>query len=208
MPLLYLMFFIAGFSSGSVLYSYFIPRLTKRVDITKLSQDGNPGTANAIKHAGVITGLVCLLFDLAKGFFPVWLARSFLDASSLMFAPVIVAPVLGHAFSLFHHFKGGKAIAVSFGVMLALLYITPAAILLAGIYVLLAILPVHPNERKTVFAFAAFAFLHTLLMACPVSVKIGTGLVCAVVMFKNFREGILIRKPAAKPEILPAPETK
>lgn len=63
-------FIAAGFLSGSVLYSRYLPWLLKRIDIVKVSEDHNPGTANVMKYAGVPMGICCLLCDMAKGFLP------------------------------------------------------------------------------------------------------------------------------------------
>ena len=98
----------AGYLSGSILYSYLIPRWFCHLDITKLSDDGNPGAANAVKCAGWRVGLVCVVLDILKGFFPVFIAMHHLDFTSWWFTPVISAPVFGHAFSPFWKGKGGK----------------------------------------------------------------------------------------------------
>ena len=94
----YLFFMFAGYLSGSILYSYLIPRWFCHLDITKLSDDGNPGAANAVKCAGWRVGLVCVVLDILKGFFPVFIAMHHLDFTSWWFTPVISAPVFGHAF--------------------------------------------------------------------------------------------------------------
>lgn len=108
---LYLGFAIMGFFLGSVMFALILPRHFKGIDIRDLSDDGNPGTANAVKYGGVALGLLCLLGDLLKAGLPVYLARRFCGMESLLFALVMVAPVLGHAFSPFLGGHGGKAIA-------------------------------------------------------------------------------------------------
>ena len=76
-----LLFIGLGFLSGSVLYSRYLPKILKGVDIVALSEDHNPGTANVMKYAGVQIGILCLLCDLAKGFVPVFVAaRQYADA--------------------------------------------------------------------------------------------------------------------------------
>ena len=64
--------------------------------------------------------LLSLILELAKGFVPVFLGQRFLDTHSLLFIPVLIAPVFGHAFPFFRKEKGGKAITASFGVLLGL----------------------------------------------------------------------------------------
>ena len=45
----YLFFTIIGYLSGSIVYSYFLPKLFFKKDILKISDDGNPGCANVFK---------------------------------------------------------------------------------------------------------------------------------------------------------------
>lgn len=61
---------VMGFCLGSILFAYEIPRMVKHVDIRQISEDGNPGTFNAFAAAGVGWGILVLLAELLKGFFP------------------------------------------------------------------------------------------------------------------------------------------
>ena len=103
--LLYLLFSLFGFFLGSIMFSLILPRHFKGVDVRQLSDDGNPGTANAVKYGGVAIGMLCLAGDLLKAALPVYLARRFCGTQHLLFALVMASPVLGHAFS---PFLGGK----------------------------------------------------------------------------------------------------
>ena len=112
----YVVFCLLGYLFGSVTFGYLIPRLIKGVDVRALSSDGNPGTANAFLYGGVFCGILVLLADLGKGALPVFLAARHLDPEEKLFALVMAAPVVGHAYPLIDRYgKGGKAIAVSFG---------------------------------------------------------------------------------------------
>lgn len=88
----YLLFSLFGFLLGSVLFSYHLPRLLKGVDIRALSEDHNPGAANAVKYAGIPVGMLCVFCDLFKGFLPVFLALRYTDPRSLWFALVLASP--------------------------------------------------------------------------------------------------------------------
>ncbi|MCR4439162.1 MAG: glycerol-3-phosphate acyltransferase [bacterium] len=109
----------AGFLSGSLMFSYWLGRLGGQ-DVRKVG-DGNPGAANAIKAAGLAIGLAGGLLDFLKGALPVALATWPLSAPEASpwgwFLPLIaMAPVLGHIFSPWLAGRGGKGIAVTFGV--------------------------------------------------------------------------------------------
>ncbi len=64
--LLYLLFSLFGFFLGSIMFSLILPRHFKGVDVRQLSDDGNPGTANAVKYGGVAIGMLCLAGDSSK----------------------------------------------------------------------------------------------------------------------------------------------
>ena len=114
----YLLFALAGYVSGSIMYSYLIPKLFCGVDIVKEGEDHNPGMTNVMRCVSVKLGVLCLLLDVAKGFAPVFLAKLYVpDFKNMLFALIIAAPVLGHAFTPILKFKGGKAIATSYGVL-------------------------------------------------------------------------------------------
>ena len=124
------LFTAAGFLSGSVMYSCLLPKALKNVDVRAASPDGNPGGINAIHAAGTGIGLLCIALDVLKAFVPVRLSLSYLGTDGLWLVPVVSAPVLGHAFSPFLHFRGGKAISAFFGSVLALWPVSRVVVIL------------------------------------------------------------------------------
>ncbi len=110
---------VVGFVLGSIPFSVWLGRLALHRDIRNYG-DGNPGAANVWRAGGWRAGVVALLLDCLKGAVPVGLARFHAGLSGWELAPVAVAPILGHAVSPFLHFRGGKAIAATFGVWTAL----------------------------------------------------------------------------------------
>lgn len=176
---------IFGFFSGSIMYSYLLPKLFCGVDIIQEGEDHNPGTANAMKHAGVFIGAVCLLLDLAKGFFPVYLCAKWLDSENVLFAFVLAAPVLGHAFSPFLKGQGGKAIATTFGALLGVAAQTPMVIGLILILLFFTfVVTIKPNALRVIIGFSLF-FVYCLLHVRIPSMRIGGMLICAVVLGKH-----------------------
>lgn len=129
------------FLSGSFMFSYWLGLLAK-TDIKEVG-DGNPGAANLWKAKGYKLGLTGIAFDFLKGYLPIYIIvhQGWADGFSLI--PIALAPIFGHAFSPFMKGKGGKSIAVSFGVWSALTqfhvslaYAIILAILLIGINVI------------------------------------------------------------------------
>lgn len=104
--------------SGSLMFSYWLGLLARR-NIREVG-DGNPGGVNLLKAAGVGWGLAGIALDFLKGYVPLALLLWSGSLTGYEIVPVAIAPVLGHAFSPFLKFQGGKAIAVTFGVWSAL----------------------------------------------------------------------------------------
>ena len=105
-----------GFVSGSLMFSYWLGLLVGK-DVRSVG-DGNPGAANAIKAAGPLIGLAGGALDFFKGTIPVALATwpFTYSAWKVWVIPIAVAPVLGHVFSPWLGGRGGKGIAVTFGI--------------------------------------------------------------------------------------------
>jgi glycerol-3-phosphate acyltransferase PlsY len=100
---------------GALPFSVWLGQVFSGKDIRDVG-DGNPGAANAWKAGGLSAGLPALLLDYSKGVAPVGLAHFIFHVGDWALVPVALAPVVGHAFSPFLRFRGGKTLAVSFGV--------------------------------------------------------------------------------------------
>ena len=82
--------------------------------------DGNPGAANVMRAGGHKLFGLALLLDMAKGVPFVYLAHAFWGFPDMVVVVVGLSAIMGHAFSPLLGFKGGKSIAVTFGVLMAL----------------------------------------------------------------------------------------
>jgi len=109
-----LLVILLQFLSGSIMYSYIIARIMK-VDLSQV-RDGNPGASNLWRALGWKYGVLALLLDYLKGVFPLAIFISLgIVKDNLIIALSALSGVMGHAFSPMLGFKGGKAVAVSFG---------------------------------------------------------------------------------------------
>lgn len=171
-----IVFIIFGYLSGSILYAGIFGHLLKHKDIIKESKDKNPGTANAFMQGGFLCGILTLVFDLLKGFLPVFLYMHFHVSekySELLFPLILAAPVWGHIFPVFFHFKGGKGIATTFGCLLGLFpYMEPALVLAFFFLFFSLILRVTPHYDRTIFTYIASLFIMKLLNV-KISIVIG-----------------------------------
>lgn len=111
---------IGAFLLGAVPCSVIVGSLLLKKDITKFG-DGNPGGANVFRAGGRKCGFLAVILDVIKGVPFVVLAHAVFDLPDLAVVIVAVGAVLGHAYSPFLRWHGGKAIAVTFGVILGLL---------------------------------------------------------------------------------------
>ena len=96
-----IVFFSAlGYALGAMPFSLWLARLTTRTDIRRIG-DGNTGAANAWKVGGCRTGVPAMLLDFFKGAIPVGLAQFGFGITGSALIPIALAPVIGHAFSIF-----------------------------------------------------------------------------------------------------------
>lgn len=105
--------------------------------------DGNPGGSNLSKAAGLQYGLLGIALDFLKGYLPVLLILNAGLISGYQLIAIALAPIVGHAFSPFLKFNGGKSLAVTFGVWSALTQFHASvsfAIILAILYMVTKVL--------------------------------------------------------------------
>ena len=107
---------VLGFILGSIPFAFYLAKFGLQVDVREYGPDGNPGAVNAWRAGGWRFGVLGGVLDFAKGFIPVFMAQYVSGLSGWALFPIAVAPILGHAFSPLLSFRGGKAVAASFGV--------------------------------------------------------------------------------------------
>ncbi|MFA5079491.1 MAG: glycerol-3-phosphate acyltransferase [Dehalococcoidia bacterium] len=110
---------VAAFFLGACPFSLWIGRARLRKDIREVG-DGNPGAANVFKAGGKVWGVVALIADILKGIPFILIALYVFNYSQPVGYVIAVCAVLGHAFSPFLGFHGGKALAVFAGTLVAL----------------------------------------------------------------------------------------
>lgn len=187
---------IGGYLLGSVLFGEVFLRLLKKKDIRKEGSDGNPGTFNAFAKGGMVCGILTLLCDLGKGALPVYLYLHFNGQRPLdmTLAFVMLAPVLGHAFPVYNGFKGGgKAIAVSFGVLLGFFPYAVPALIPAVFYLLYSALKVQPHSKRSILTYSC-STAASLFLLKESAIKLGMALISSVVVGKHIRAEHLCRE--------------
>lgn len=114
----WLLWVLLAYLCGGIPFAVIIGRLFLNTDIRTVG-DGNPGATNVIRAGSRRLGALAIALEIGKGFLPVYLARR-QGIADWALLPVALAPILGHAFSPFLHFRGGKALAATGGSWLAI----------------------------------------------------------------------------------------
>lgn len=114
-----------GYLIGALPFGYVIVKLAKGVDIREVGS-GNVGATNVGRFLGFRYFLLCFTLDIFKGFLPTWGLPRLVEWStseatgSTLPVLVALAAVIGHNYPIYLEFKGGKGVATSLGVLLAL----------------------------------------------------------------------------------------
>jgi glycerol-3-phosphate acyltransferase PlsY len=115
-------FALLAYALGSIPFAVLVSRALGLADPRSYGSR-NPGATNVLRSGSKLAALLTLLGDAAKGWLAVWLAMRFgprFGATSLDIAAVAVCVFLGHVFSVFLKFRGGKGVATAAGVLFGL----------------------------------------------------------------------------------------
>jgi glycerol-3-phosphate acyltransferase PlsY len=143
---------LASYFLGAVPTSHLVSRIFAKIDLRQHGS-GNLGATNLYRVLGWKYAIPVALFDIAKGAIPVLVFAPQASNSQLFALACGVAAIVGHVFSVFAGFKGGKGVATAAGVMLGL---TPLAL---GVAALVWVLLVRLTGYVSLGSIAAAAVL-------------------------------------------------
>jgi glycerol-3-phosphate acyltransferase PlsY len=109
--------FAIAYLLGSIPFGLLLTRFFGGVDIRSIGS-GNIGATNVMRTGKKWLGVLTLLLDLGKGLVAVLFAKYVYDENAAIIAGLFA--VLGHVFPIWLQYKGGKGVATSFGVFLAI----------------------------------------------------------------------------------------
>ena len=152
---------IVAYLVGGIPFGLLIVRFKTGADVRK-SGSGNIGATNVLRTTGRLAGILTLVLDAAKGLFAVSLADTLTHGDILWMSFTALAVLLGHVFSPYLKFKGGKAVASFLG---AFGYLTPIPVLAITIIFVLVIvmtryLSLGSISGAALYPFACFIILH------------------------------------------------
>ncbi len=180
---------IVAYLLGSISFSYLAGKLTRGIDLRRHGS-GNLGASNVFRILGRKLGITVLLLDVLKGYIAVYIAygigrQAAFGNQGLVVLGVLagLAAILGHIFTLYHGFRGGKGIATSLGVFL---YLAPIPVTISfGIWLMVFLLTRYISLGSIVAAIILplvllvqkFVFLQNVS-----GVLIGFGFITSVVV--------------------------
>ena len=110
------LWFLAGYLIGGIPFGLILSRALKGVDPRTVGS-GNIGATNVIRAAGPTVGVLTGILDIAKALVPVLLAKIYVGPELAIW--MVLAAVLGHCFTPYLKFRGGKGVASAFGAFIA-----------------------------------------------------------------------------------------
>jgi len=113
---------MSAIALGMIIFAYLCGSISSAILVCKLAGlpdprtqgSGNPGATNVLRIGGKAAAAAVLIFDVAKGMIPVWIAY-LLHVAPLYLGLTAIAACLGHIYPVFFRFRGGKGVATAFG---------------------------------------------------------------------------------------------
>ena len=177
---------IIGYLLGSIPFAYIAGRLLKKVDIRRVG-GGNVGATNVMREVGTAAGICVFVADVAKGALAVLVARWLVPDSLLPAFFAGLAAVVGHSWSIFLKFSGGKggattigvfwglvpvASAIVFGIMLVAAFLTSNLRLSTAVgFVFMPFILWGFGEEASIIVYSIALPLFTSLRALPAVIK-------------------------------------
>lgn len=169
-----------GYLAGGIPTGYLVVKRLKGFDI-RTRGSGNPGTANVYRTAGPLAGAITLVVDALKGFAPVYLSLYLQPRRPELAIACGAAAIIGHNWTPLLGFKGGKGVATSAGVFLALLGWPMAA----TVAVFAAAVTISGHISVGSMSAAVALPIAALLMGAQTAYCIAAGVAGALILYKH-----------------------
>ncbi len=171
---------VLAYLIGGVPSGYLLVLISSGKDIRTMGS-GNIGATNVHRSVGHKAGLIVLLADILKGLFAVWLAAMLSHFDSVSVALAAIAVMLGHCYSPFLRFRGGKAVACFIGA-----FLLPAPLALA-ISMLIFIAVVALSKYVSLGSIAAAALFPVIVwrIAQPAPILIASVFAALLIIYRH-----------------------
>lgn len=155
---------VAAYLVGSIPFAVLVTRAMGLPDPRSFGS-GNPGATNVLRTGSKIAAVLTLVGDALKGWVAVWVAWA-AGLSSEIIAAVGLAAFLGHVFSVWLRFKGGKGVATAAGVLFALDWRVGVGVL--AVWLTVAVVTRYSSLAAVTAAFAAPLVIWAIQGPTPV----------------------------------------
>ena len=183
---------ILSYFVGSFLPSYVFVRIIKGKDIRDLG-DKNPGSYNAGKILGKQWGAFVGAIDIGKGVLMSLMPFVLRMQHSLLIASLsAIAVIFGHAFPFYFGFKGGIAMAPTFGALIVITYREMIYVLLIWLGLVLVMLAVKQKEKRGIAQFIAFLLLIPLQLIYRESIVLI--IATSIILFHMYLRRFILKK--------------
>lgn len=183
---------LAAFIIGSIPSGLLITGL-KGIDLRQKGS-GNIGATNVLRTTGKGPALLTLCGDILKGAAAVALARHY-EAGVLYEGVIGIFSILGHNFSIFLKFKGGKGVATSLGVLSV--YSPLTALLTVALW----LLTVFITKYSSLAALVAFGFLPVNMILFDTGEKLPVALTMTLMLFARHSANITRLARGMEPKV-------
>jgi glycerol-3-phosphate acyltransferase PlsY len=184
--LLWIVILAVAYLLGSIPFGFVLVWMFKHEDVRKTGS-GNIGATNVARSGGKGLGMLTLLLDALKGVAAVLLALHFAPrvhgAPSDLAVAAAVAAVVGHIFTVWLGFKGGKGIATALGVFLALVPMVALASL--GVFVVIFALTRYVSLASICAALSVPLFTWLLVPAHTPGLLAGVSFISLLSIVKH-----------------------
>ena len=183
---------LIGYLIGSIPFGLLLTRAAGLGDIRRIGS-GNIGATNVLRTGNKGLAAATLLLDGLKGAVAVLMAAWFGGHDAVLWAGA--GAVLGHAFPVWLGFRGGKAVATSYGVLIAAAW--PVGICAGAVWLAVAAL----TRMSSVAALASFALAPILAAVLADVTVVKLALVIAVLVFARHHSNIRRLVAGTEPRI-------
>ena len=176
---------VIAYLLGAIPFGFLIVKLREGRDI-RSAGSGNIGAANVARVIGVSAGALTLLLDIAKGYLSVWIAGRLSGENIKWMVAAGLAALVGHMFTVFLRFQGGRGVATGVGIFLPLCWKAVLGALVVWVVVVLFWRYVSLGSIVAAAALPPLTYLfYAPPYAPPLTLSMGTIIAAVMIILKH-----------------------
>lgn len=185
---------VGGYLLGSIPFGLVVAKCLGTVD-PRTAGSRNIGFTNVLRLSGKTAGLLTLAGDMGKGWLVAWTAAQTLDREAVV-AAIALTPIVGHLYSVFLRFQGGKGVATAMGAVVGMA--PPVGVVIMLIWVV----TVAVWRYSSGAALAAFGMLPivAVVLGCSWVLVLVSGVVSSLIVVRH-RENLVRLWSGVEPKL-------